>query len=125
MVNGNGAGAGIAGPEIRRDMTLLDILKLIDRDYFPPTLEKDKSGHESIDSRPDSVFKVAICFMCEEETWITTYPENEILIPWYDCEVTAISPSSEKYTLEIWLKDIKYLKEKFPHCLYVEEEGEE
>ena len=105
-------------------MTLLDILKLIDRDYFPPTLEKDKSGSESIDSRPQSVYKVSICFMCEEETWLTTNIANEILVPWYDCEVTSISPS-DKYTIEIWLKDIKYLKEKFPHCLYVEEQENE
>ena len=103
-------------------MTLLELLKLVDRDYFPPTLEKDNSGYESIDSRPNSVYKVTICFMCEEETWITVHVENEILVPWYDCEVKAVSPSSKPNTLEVWLEDIKYLKEKFPHCLWVEEQ---
>lgn len=106
-------------------MTLLELLKFIDRDYFPPTVEKDKRGYESIDSRSNSVYRVCICFMCEEETWVTTNIENEILVPWYDCEVKAISPSSEKNTLEIWLEDIKYLKEKFLHNLYFEEKQEE
>ena len=102
-------------------MILFEVLKLISRDRLPLVLEKDDRGQISIDSRPDSVYKICLCFMCEEETWITTYPESEILVPWYECEVAAISPSDEPNTLEIWLKSAKYLKEKFSQWLCFEE----
>lgn len=106
-------------------MVLFDILKMISRDRLPLSLETDQRGQISVDSRPDSIYKVTLCFMCEEETWVTTYPENEILIPWYECEVAAISPSDEPNTLEIWLKSAKYLKEKFSQWLYFEEAADD
>ena len=89
-------------------MTLLDVLKLIENDFFP--LEMDDRG--AIDSRPQSVFCVTICFMCEEETWLTCNIQNEILVPWYDCEVNSIHPGDDN-SICVWLKDEEYLKEHF------------
>ena len=106
-------------------MVLFDVLKMISRDRLPLSLEKDNRGQLSIDSRPDSIYKITLCFMCEEETWITVYPESEILVPWYACEVAAISPSDKPNTLEIWLKSAKYLNEKFSQWLYYDFEKEE
>lgn len=88
-------------------MKLIEILKLIDNEIAPFVL--DEFG---IDSRPNSVFKVTICFMCEEETWITCNIKNEILIPWYECYVSAICPGDNN-TIEIWLKDEEYIQENF------------
>lgn len=96
-------------------MTLLDILKLIEDDYFP--IEADKYG---LDTRPQSVFNVTICFMCEEETWLTCNIQNEILVPWYDCKVTSIHPDSDnKYSICVWLDDANYLKEHYPQHIKV------
>lgn len=44
-------------------MKLIDVLKTISGDLFPPTLEIKEN---CIDTRPQSIYKVAICFMCEE-----------------------------------------------------------
>lgn len=101
-------------------MTLLDFLKFIQDDAFP--LEKDKWG---IDSRPQSVFEVTICFMSEEETWLTCNIQNEILIPWYDCEVRAIMPDDgNKNAICVWLKDTEYLMKNYPQHISVKEEEE-
>lgn len=101
-------------------MTLLDILKLISYDLFPPTLEKSEYS-SCIDTRPQTVYKVTICFMCEEETWITCDIQNEILVPRYDCEVRAIEPDTDN-TLQIWLKDVDYLQKHWPQHLWIEEQ---
>lgn len=88
-------------------MKLIDILKLIEDDFYP--VEVDSRG--SLDTRPQSVFKVTICFMCEEETWLTCNVRNEILIPWYDCEVRGINPDDKhKDAICVWLKDEEYIK---------------
>lgn len=92
-------------------MKLIDILKLIERDFYPQVIEKRKHRKE-IDSRPNSVYKVCICFMCEEETWVKCNIENLILVPWYDAEVVAISPQDDN-TMEIWLKDVEYLEQNY------------
>ena len=102
-------------------MKLIDVLKTISGDLFPPTLEIKGN---CIDTRPQSIYKVAICFMCEEETWITCNIQNEILIPWYDCEVHAFEPG-EDYTLQIWLKHIGYVQEHWPQHLWIEEQEDE
>lgn len=94
-------------------MVLLDVLKLIDKDAFPLTF--DEYG---IDSRPDSVFEVTLCFMSEEETWITCNIKNEILIPWYECEVVSIHPDDEhKNAICVWLKDTEYVQKNYPQYL--------
>lgn len=103
-------------------MTLLDILKLIGSpEYFPPTMELNGRKPFDIDTRPQSVFQVTICFMCEEETWLTCNIQNEILIPWYDCEVVGISPSDERYSICVWLNDKEYLYKNFEHCFKYKE----
>ena len=95
-------------------MVLLDVLKLIDKNAFPLTFD-EKYG---IDSRPDSLLEVTLCFMCEEETWITCNIKNEILIPWYECEVTCIHPDSEhENAICVWLNDTKYLQKNYPQHL--------
>ena len=104
-------------------MTLLDILKLIDgsNEYFP--LEEDKRG--DFDTRPDSVWQVTICFMCEEETWLTCNIQNEILVPWWDCEVTSIHPDDDhKNSICVWLKDGEYIKKNYPQHVIPYEESE-
>lgn len=62
------------------------------------------------DFRPQSVFKINLCFMSEEETWIETYWEHVILIPWYDCKVIGFN-ADEKYTLNVWLDYEGFLAE--------------
>lgn len=95
-------------------MILLDVLKLIENDAFPLTFD-EKTG---IDSRPDSIFEVTLCFMCEEETWITCNIQNEILIPWYECEVISIQPDNiHENSILVWLNDTEYLKKNYPKYL--------
>ena len=103
-------------------MTLLDVLKLIERDYYPPVMELKNGVLDGIDSRPQSVFEITLCFMCEEETWLTCNIQNEILIPWYDCEVTSIHPDDiHPNSSCVWLKDEEYLNSKFKHHLEFKE----
>lgn len=98
-------------------MTLLDVLKLIDKDLFPPII--DDRGE--IDSRPQSVFQVTLCFMCEEETWLTCNIQNLVLVPWYDCEVRSIQPNDcNKYSICVWLNDEDYLRANYSQHLQKE-----
>lgn len=102
-------------------ITLLDVLKLIGKDYFPMTV--CKSG--TFDTRPQSVYEVTICFMCEEETWLTCNIQNEILVPWYDCEVLSIKPNSDnKNSICVWLHDEEYIKKHYPQHLFWETEDD-
>lgn len=91
-------------------MTLLDVLKLISKDLFP--VQVDDDGY--INTIPESSFEVTICFQCEEETWLTCNIQNEILIPWYDCEVSAITPNSNNSnSICVWLKHEEYIKKNY------------
>lgn len=101
-------------------MTLLDILKLMEKDYFPVTVDKDGN----LDTRPESIYNVTICFMCEEETWLTCNIQNEILIPWYDCEVNSIEPDNDhKDSICVWLKDSEFIRNNYPQHLFYEDEN--
>ena len=96
------------------EMALLDVLNLIDKDYFPVTVCKDGV----IDTRPQSGFEVTICFMSEKETWLTCNIQNEILIPWYDCKVSSIQPNIyNNNSICIWLHDREYIKKNYPQHL--------
>lgn len=106
-------------------MKLYDVLKLYDggRNTFP--LKYDKYG---IDSRPQTVFKVTLCFMAEEESWLTCNMTSEVLIPWYDCEVTSINPNTDDETgtsLCVWMKDLEYIKERYPQYIKSDKKSEE
>ena len=101
-------------------MTLIDVLKLISSEYFPPVMETRHGKISCINSIPQSIFKVNICFMAEEETWITCNIQNEILIPWYDCEVSSAYPDMS-FTMNIWLKDAEYLNNNYSNHIQYKE----
>ena len=107
-------------------MTLLDVLKLIEHEFFPPTIYvRDNGRFTEMDTRPQSVFNVTLCFMCEEETWLTCNIQNAVLIPWYDCEVTHINSSNDiENCICVWLKDEEYLARHFGHCISVKHKGD-
>ena len=101
-------------------MKLIDVLMLMEcEEYLPLTMTKTEHGLD-LDSRPQSTDNVTICFMCEEETWVTCSIYSAILIPWYDCEVSAIHPNDDD-TICVWLKDEEYILNNFKHCVRVKE----
>lgn len=61
------------------------------------------------DFRPQSVYKILLCFMSEEETWIEAYRDHVMLIPWYDCKVLGFYAGDEKYTMQVWLAYDEYI----------------
>ena len=86
-------------------MTLREVLeKLASTESLPDELD------DWYNIKPNSGYNVKLCFMAEEETYVTTYPEHPILIPWYDCTVASIEP--EENVLCIWLDYEGYLKKK-------------
>lgn len=86
-------------------MNLRDVLEKI---VCTETLPDERDDWYNIKS--DTIYKVKICFMSEDETHVLTYPEHPILIPWYGCEVESFEPEGE--TLVIWLDYESYLKKK-------------
>lgn len=60
--------------------------------------------------KPDGSYKVRLCFMSEDETWVETYPEHPILIPWYDSTVESFGPEGD--VLEVFIDYDEYLKKK-------------
>lgn len=105
-------------------MTLIQLLQLIEGyDYLTLPLLADKTG---FDTRPQSCYKVTLCFMCEEETWITVSTYSEILIPWYGCHVKSIQPDSDHAdAICVWLDDADYLLNNFSqYCIRKDERYE-
>lgn len=98
--------------------TLIDLLKLIHQEQFP--LIAYKFG---IDSHPQSVFTVTIAFQSNQETWLTVNIANEILVPWYDCEVDAIQGSDQANDIVVWLKDAEYIKQHWAQHVIWEEDN--
>lgn len=86
-------------------MTLYDVLKLMQPDKEMPH-DILRYGENIL---PNSSYSIKLCFMAEEETWITTYPEHPILIPLYDYPVTSIAPSGD--CLEIWIDYMTWFKD--------------
>ncbi len=85
-------------------MILYDIIKAMDKEVIPFTI--DEYGINCI---PESNTYIDLCFMCEECTWITVNIYSPILIPWYDCEVSNITPRDEN-TIQVWLKTEEFLE---------------
>jgi hypothetical protein len=81
---------------------------MICKDQFP--LYADSKG--VIDCRPQSVFKVAVRFMSDEETTEVVQLSSPLLIPFYDCEVYAIGPYSEEI-IEVWLDYDSFIAERY------------
>ena len=61
------------------------------------------------DFRPHSVYRILLCFMSEEETWIEAYRDHVMLIPWYDCKVIGFN-ADDKFILQVWLAYEHFLK---------------
>lgn len=94
-------------------ISLFEALCLINKYDLPLKVRKCKLGcGYSIDCRSNTIFKVNICFMAEEETWITCDITSPILIPWYDCLVTSMYPETEEIT-NIWLEHESYIINNF------------
>lgn len=106
-------------------MKLKELLRLIESgDEFIPSVIKYKNGNKSIDCRPNSIFKITICPMCEEETWLTVSIYHSILVPWYSCEVYGITPLDDE-TIQVWLKDSDFLINNYKEdIIYVEDESD-
>lgn len=92
-------------------MKLYDVLITMD-DELPLQVTKNSHGFLELYCIPHSLYRVNICFMCEDATWVNTYPTSPILIPWYECEVGKISPNDEPYTLNIWVDSEQYVLDK-------------
>lgn len=88
-------------------MTLRDILAVYSDNPLPDTWK----SHDN--RKPDSVYKVLLAFMSEDETHILAYATHPLLIPWYDCPVLAID-TPEAEVLRIWLKYEDWIKTKIP-----------
>ena len=88
-------------------MILYEVLKLLNRaDEMP-----DKILNHDDNILPVGSVKIRLCFMCEEETWIETYPSHPVLIPLYNYPVLNIRPTDEN-VLEIWIDYMKWYEER-------------
>ena len=96
----------IAEAEKRRKSRMITLRELlvamVPEEPLPDEWEKWE------DFRPKSVFRINLCFMSEEETWIYAYRDHVMLIPWYDCKVIGFD-ADEKFTMNVWLDYEDYL----------------
>lgn len=89
-------------------MILKELLRLIETDdEFIPEVSENQ-----IYCVPSSIFKITLSPMCEEETWVTLSVYSPLLVPWYRCEVCAITPVDDA-TIQVWLKDREFLLENY------------
>lgn len=94
-----------------RKLKLYDILKMIDcSDLELPLCATDKC---EIPCEPQSVFKVTLRFMAEDETAVTVPISSPLLIPWYDCNVHSISPNDIPDSMDVWLEYSSYVLKKW------------
>lgn len=90
--------------QMDRALTLREVLQAMEPEDLLPD-EWDKWD----DFRPQSVFKIMLCFMSEEETWIEAYRNHVILVPWYDCKVIGFY-ADEQHTMNVWLAYEDFMK---------------
>lgn len=83
-------------------MKLIEILKMIDREYK----YEDDIPVKDYDIRPNSVFTITLCFMSEEETWVTVPINHPILRQYYYAEIIAFEP--EGNALHCWVSEKYY-----------------
>lgn len=100
-------------------MKLYDVLTLIDNNALEIPLYADKNGY--ISCEPQSVFKVTLRFMAEEETAVTVPISSPLLIPWYDCKVKAINPNDVEDSMDVWLDYSEYVLKKWKTKVLQEE----
>lgn len=99
-------------------MTLGELLIMIEGEEYLPLTAELNDNRVSIDCIPSSPFRLMICFMCEEETWIEISTYSPILIPWYDCEVHCIEPY-DKNVIQVWLDSDAFLYKLYKRFLYI------
>ena len=89
-------------------MILKELLRLIEGDYeFIPEITENE-----IYCAPNSIFKITLSPMCEEEAWVTISVYSPLLVPWYRCEVDSITPVDDS-TIQVWLKNREFLLENY------------
>ena len=94
-----------------RKLKLYDLLKMIDCSDLELPLHADENG--DILCEPQSVYKVTVRFMAEEDTAVTVPISSPLLIPWYDCEVYSFSPNDIEDSMDVWLKYSEYVLKKW------------
>ena len=94
-----------------RKLKLYDILKMIDCSDLKLPLFADKKG--DIICEPQSIYKVTLRFMAEDETAVTVPISSPLLIPWYDCNVHSISPNDIPDSMDVWLEYSSYVLKKW------------
>ena len=99
-------------------MKLYDILAMIDSSGIELPLYVDEKGY--IPCVPQSVFKVTLRFMAEDETAVTVPISSPVLIPWYDCPVTAINPNEVEDSMDVWLDYSPYVIRKWKNKVLYE-----
>jgi len=111
---------GKEGEEMKKipmqDVRLIDVLLMIDKDLFPL-----RAQNGEIDDRNQSVYKVILCAMCEEETHVQFEITSVFLVPWYDCRVMAIEPEDSS-TIQIWLYIDEFIRCRHPDYIDWREE---
>ena len=83
-------------------LTLRDVLEY----YCTDTLPDKWTAWDDI--RPNTVYRVRLAFMSEDETHVETYPTHPMLIPWYACPVDSFDVDG-KDTLRVWLRYERYV----------------
>lgn len=99
-------------------MTLGELLLMIEGEEYLPLTAEVNDKRLSIDCIPSSSFKLLICFMCEEETWIEVSTYSPILVPWYDCEVSSIEPYDHD-VIQVWLDSDVFLYTYYKKFLHI------
>ena len=97
--------------EMMNSMKLYDVLAMIDSTSLELPLIVQPDG--DIPCEPKSVFKVTLRFMAEDETAVTVPISSPLLIPWYDCNVTAFNPNDVEDSMDVWLDYCPYVVKKW------------
>ncbi len=81
-------------------MTVYDVLFAMDRNEV---WSKEGAKNHFGDCRSDTTLKVTLCFMSEEETWVTMELSSPLLVPFYDTEIESLDPRDNE--MLIWIAD--------------------